>query len=79
MSKRIRGCTGKVRHASKEGACIAARRSKNVQMNVYLCPSCKGWHIGRSNDPLRKIARIDQLLRRHERETERRNRHGEMG
>lgn len=65
MSKRCP--TGKYRHGSKVSACIAARKISKVVMNVYLCPSCKGWHIGHTNDPGRLALRIDELLRAHKR------------
>ena len=66
------GTTGKVRHPTKEGACIAVKRIGSCRLNVFLCQSCKGWHIGNSSDPWRKQKRIDQILRRHTLELERR-------
>ena len=56
------GCNGKVKHTSKANAIIAAKRVKNVQMNIYKCSSCKMWHLGRSRNPDRIQDRIDQLL-----------------
>ena len=64
------GCRGKVRHVTKERACIAAKRTKNCAMNVYRCPRCKAWHIGKTRDPFRLGKRIDQILSRHQRELE---------
>lgn len=62
------GCSGKKRHPSKLAACIVAKRMKNCAINVYLCPRCKGWHLGRTRDPYRTAARITQVLNRHDRE-----------
>jgi hypothetical protein len=59
---------GKRIHATKEGACIAAKRISKVSMNVYRCRPCKGWHIGNTNDPARRALRIEELLNRHKRE-----------
>jgi hypothetical protein len=61
-------CQGKVKHASKEQACIVATKAKNVLMNVYLCPFCKSWHTGKTRDKARGAQRIDQLLARDKRE-----------
>jgi hypothetical protein len=65
-------CKGKVRHKSKEVACIVASKQKNVAMNVYLCPSCKFWHLGNTNDPARRANRITQLLERDKRDQQKR-------
>jgi hypothetical protein len=45
---------------------------KNCAMNVYRCDKCGGWHVGRTRDPYRTIARIDQVLRQHQRKLKRR-------
>ena len=63
-----RSCKRKVRHRTKEQACIADKRSKNCAMNVYRCPHCGGWHTGKTNNPFRRAKRIDQLLARARRE-----------
>lgn len=55
---------GKVTHKDKLGAIIHAKRLKNNQMNTYYCKACKGWHIGHSGAPHRKMDRINQLLDR---------------
>jgi len=65
--------TGKVRHKNKVGACIAAKKFKDNSLNVYKCLRCDGWHVGHSNDPLRKVGRMNQLFARIRREDERRN------
>lgn len=59
--------TGKLRHPTKGGACVAAKRLKSNRINVFPCAACKGWHIGNSNDPFRLQQRIDQILARDER------------
>lgn len=63
MSRRD-GCKGKIRHKALLSAQVAAKKTKNAQMNIYKCPICKHFHIGRSNDPWRKEMRLDQLFRR---------------
>lgn len=55
---------GKVTHKDKTGAIIAAKRFKSNQINAYWCKPCKGWHIGNSRSPMRKMDRINQLLDR---------------
>jgi hypothetical protein len=64
--------TKKVRHGTKDGAAIAAKKKSKVAFNVYRCKACGGWHIGHSNSPYRKTARIDELLNQHQRDLERR-------
>lgn len=66
MPKR-NGCRGKVRHASKQGACIAARKIKNCALNVYQCGQCGSWHLGRTRDPCRRANRITQVLEAYDR------------
>jgi hypothetical protein len=61
MSRRV--VCRKVSHATKVHAIMAFKRTgKNVQMNIYYCGVCKGWHLGRSSNPQRKMDRIGQLL-----------------
>lgn len=64
MPKRRNGCTGKVRHPTKEGAIIAAKRMRNRGLDIYRCGRCGGWHCGTSNKPWKVQARISQLLGR---------------
>jgi hypothetical protein len=61
-SRRLTGCSGKIRHRNKAGACIALKRMKNAQMSAYPCRHCKGWHIGRSRHWAKINARLDQLI-----------------
>lgn len=56
--------TGKQSHATRDGACIVVRKMKNVQLNVYPCGDCKGWHVGNSRSPFRLNQRLDQILGR---------------
>ncbi len=56
--------TGKVSHILKKGACIAARRMNDNSLNVYRCDQCQNWHVGHSNNPLRKVGRLNQLFAR---------------
>ena len=58
-------CKGKVRHPTRQGAVIALRRVKNIAMDIYQCPNCKGWHLGRTREPSRSADRITQVLNRH--------------
>lgn len=62
MSKRRNGCSGKVRHASQQGAVIAVKRMHNAGLQTYRCPRCGGWHVGTSDKPHKVQARLDQLL-----------------
>ena len=73
MPKRDRECGGKVRHPEKEGACIHAGKILDVGMNVYRCPQCRGWHVGKTRSATRSSDRIGALLKRHERQLVRRN------
>jgi len=59
------GCSGKVRHPSREAAIICMRKQKNSQLSTYRCGKCGGWHVGNSNKPWKIQARINQLLSRH--------------
>jgi hypothetical protein len=77
MPKRDRACGGKVAHASKEAAAIAAKKMCRVGMNVYRCPKCGGWHIGKTRDPARSANRVTALLERHRRDLEQRMRPSE--
>ncbi|WP_157035652.1 hypothetical protein [Sphingobium chungbukense] len=38
---------------------------KNIAMDIYQCPSCKGWHLGRTREASRCADRITQVLDRH--------------
>ena len=67
MPKRDRQCGNKTRHATKAGACVEADKALDVGMNVYRCPKCKSWHVGKANSPTRASDRIGALLARHER------------
>lgn len=67
MPKRDRQCGGKTRHATKVGACIEAKKILNVGVDVYRCPKCKFWHIGKTRSPIRSSDRIGALLDRHAR------------
>lgn len=71
MSRRD-GCTGKRRHKTLLSAQVAARKTKNAQVQVYKCDTCKHFHIGRSSDPWLKEKRLDQLFRRIHTEDDRR-------
>jgi len=62
-----RCATGKVRHPTKEAACVAAKRFKSNLLNVYRCGRCEGWHIGNSSSQFRFQKRIDQILARDKR------------
>lgn len=47
--QRRKACDGKVRHATREGAAIAVRRTGEGQregLGFYQCRHCRGWHIG---------------------------------
>lgn len=45
-----RGCqTGKRRYESRtraDAARITIRRHHGERMHVYVCPYCRGWHLG---------------------------------
>jgi len=62
MGKRNKGCDGKLGHVKILSAQIAAKKYKNKQMKVYLCTTCKKWHVGRSNRNHDINSRLDQLL-----------------
>ena len=44
----------RARHASRENAIVAAKqtqsqwKNRGYHYNVYLCPHCGQWHIGRA-------------------------------
>lgn len=65
----MRCSTGKLRHQSKVGACIAVKRMKDNSLNVYVCRVCGDWHVGHSNQPERKLGRMNQLFDRIQRAT----------
>jgi len=62
MSKRRNGCSGKVRHKTKNGAVIAMIKMNNAGLSTYPCRSCGGWHVGTSRSELKVQRRLDQLL-----------------
>lgn len=72
MSRRD-GCRGKVKHKAMLSAQVAAKKTKNAQVQVYKCHICKHFHIGRSRSPWLKEKRLDQLFRRIHAEDARRN------
>lgn len=48
QSNFVSECAGKVRHATAALAhAVFRKQRKSPGMNVYRCPSCGGWHIGR--------------------------------
>lgn len=65
MSKRDRVCGEKAKHTSRKGAEIEAKKALRAGMNVYYCPKCRHWHIGKSRSPIRASDRITALLERH--------------
>lgn len=66
-TKRDRMCRDKRRHLTRDAAMITAKRVVKTGMNVYQCPFCQGWHLGRSSAPASASDRIGALLRRHAR------------
>jgi len=72
VPKKNRICGRKVRHATKEAASIAAKKTVRTGMNVYRCPECGAWHTGKTRDPARSANRVTALLKKHERELKRR-------
>lgn len=60
--RRRKGQCRKVGYLTKHGAEAAIKRLKNSQLNAYFCKSCQRWHTGNSNNPLRIINRINELL-----------------
>lgn len=49
------GCSGKVRHDSRNGAKIhmkSMERQGKFGNRPYRCYQCKGWHIGKILDPV---------------------------
>lgn len=67
MPKKDRMCGNKIKHPTKIGALIEARKALSIGMNVYKCPQCSHWHIGKSRSPTASADRIGALLARHER------------
>lgn len=67
MAKRDRVCGRKKKHLTRDGAVIEAKKVVRTGMNVYHCPSCRFWHIGKSRSPTRSADRIGALLAKHER------------
>lgn len=73
MSRRD-GCKGKVRHKTLLSAQVATKKTKNAQVQVYKCPICQHFHIGRSSSAWKKEKRLDQLFRRiHDADARRNN------
>ena len=62
MSNRRNGCTGKVRHANKNGAVIAMKKMNNAGLSTYPCRKCGGWHVGTSRSHYKVQKRLDQLI-----------------
>lgn len=77
MSKRDRVCGKKCKHKTEQSAWIQAKKAVKVGFNVYQCPKCKYWHIGKSRSPTRSAERITALLEKHARQLEARNKHSE--
>lgn len=73
MAKRDRMCGHKAKHPTREGALVEASKALRVGMNVYRCPKCRCWHIGRSRSPTRSADRIGALLARHEQQLQSRS------
>lgn len=47
--QRRKACDGKVRHACREHACAALRKSVKLGykgVEIYRCKFCRGWHLG---------------------------------
>ncbi len=61
----------KIGHPTKQGAIIAARRISKIILNVYLCDNCNHWHIGKSKNPYRQVKRIEELLKNHQKQLDR--------
>lgn len=59
---RRKRCRRKVRYETFESAFVEFKRIGNAQMKVYRCAICKGWHLGRANSGVRKLARLEQLI-----------------
>lgn len=51
--------TGKVGHATREGAMIARTRVKKV-LSAYRCPKCKQWHLGNTDNT--HLANMNRLF-----------------
>ena len=64
MNKKLKKlrCGDKIRHKSQYDAVKHLIAFNNKQYSTYLCPYCRGWHIGKSNSELKIQARLDQLL-----------------
>jgi ribosomal protein L37AE/L43A len=52
----------KVQYKTHGAAFAAKRRLKNNLLDIYFCPKCKSYHLGRSNKPWRIYDRIGQVL-----------------
>lgn len=60
MRNKSNACSGKVRHRNRHAAIKALKAINNRGLSGYLCPYCKGWHLG--NNPKKFQDRLDQLL-----------------
>lgn len=64
--QRRNSCTGKVGHASRDNALIAARKTVRGSvvgdwMHAYRCPHCGKWHIGHPRNQRRRKRRAEFL------------------
>ena len=49
IARYVRGCSGKKRYVSREGAVFTAvqhSRTEHDAVTPYRCPCCSGWHVG---------------------------------
>jgi hypothetical protein len=65
MAKRDRVCGKKCKHPTREGAEYEARKAVRAGFDVYKCPKCHFWHIGKTRSPTRSADRITALLKKH--------------
>jgi hypothetical protein len=61
-SKSTNRCT-KITHNTKEKALYVRKKLDNYQLNIYFCKPCGGWHLGGSNNPSRKLDRLNRLFK----------------
>ena len=47
----LRGCQGKVRHASRHAARRHADGLRDDTLNAYYCTLCGGYHVGHRGKP----------------------------
>lgn len=55
------GKTGKVAHATREGAMITRKRQGKV-LSAYRCSHCKQWHLGNTRNT--RLANMNRLFDR---------------